>query len=285
MIRMFFAATLAVVACAGTAQAQTRVKAAREAAEWLFGRFGSKAGRSVPELAGRIEAVAARHGDDAILAIRKGGPSACGLIEAAGPDGAKAVRVLATHGELGASRVLSRPAAMQQFLQHGDDAATALVRHPGVAEPLVARAGAPAVKALAAVDPRNGRRLNMLLDGELAAAGRHPEVLGVVAKHGDRAVNFLWENKGALAAGAALTAFLANPEPFLDGTSKLAGTLSHGVVTPVVQETGRAVSNLIWGIVCLVAGLGAAGALVAVKKPGLVAAAVKAAAGLRRGGA
>ena len=176
------------------APAQLKAKAARETAEALFERFGAKAGRSVPELAGRIEGLAAKYGDDAIIAIRKGGPSACGLIEAAGPDGAKAVRVLAAHGEQGASRVLSQPTAMKQFLTYGDEAASVLVRHPGVAEPLVERSGAQAVKALGAVDARNGRRLAMLMDGELAQAGRHPELLGIVAKHGDRAVLFLCQN-------------------------------------------------------------------------------------------
>ena len=65
----------------------------------------------------------------------------------------------------------------------------------------------------------------MLLDGELAQAGRHPEVLGVIAKHGDGAADFLWRNKGTLAGGAALTAFLADPEPFLDGTPSPTGAV------------------------------------------------------------
>jgi hypothetical protein len=217
------------------AQAQGRAKAAREAAEALFERFGAKAGRSVPELASGIERAAARYGDDAIAAIRKGGPASLGLVEAAGADGAKAIRVLAVHGEQGASRVLARPAAMRQFLQYGDDAAAVLVRHPGVAEPLVERGGVQAVKALGSIEARSGRRVAMLLDGELAGnAARHPEVLGVVARYGERAVNFLWENKGKLAAGAALAAFLADPEPFLSGTRDIASVVGETVVKPVV---------------------------------------------------
>ncbi|QJW93239.1 hypothetical protein [Frigoriglobus tundricola] len=149
-----------IVAClwwAPAAHGQARARAAREAAEMLFEQFGAKAGRSVPELTARIEGIAARYGDDAIIAMRKGGPSALGLVEAAGADGARAVRVLAVHGEQGASRVLSRPTAMKQFLQYGDDAAWVLVRHPGVAEPLVERGGAQAVKALGAVDHDGSR--------------------------------------------------------------------------------------------------------------------------------
>ena len=114
---------VAVVCVPGTAVAQARARAAREAAEALVERFGAKAGRGVPELAGQIERVAAKHGDEAILVIRRAGPEAAALVEAAGTDGAKALRVLSVHGEQAATRVLARPTAMKQFLQHGDEAA------------------------------------------------------------------------------------------------------------------------------------------------------------------
>jgi hypothetical protein len=219
--------------CAPVAQAQVKAKAAKEVAELLFERFGAKVGSSVPELTARLEGLTARYGEEALLAARKGGPSALGLIEAAGADGAKAVRVLALHGELGASRVLSRPTAMKQFLQYGDEAAAVLVKHPGVAESLIERGGAQAISALGAVGPQNGRRLAMLMEGEFANAGRHPELLGIVARHGETAVNFLWQNKATLAGGAALATFLADPEPFLNGTRDIAAVLGENVVKPV----------------------------------------------------
>ena len=232
MFRLSGLGVMILFICPTAAHAQVKAKAAREAAEMLFERFGVKVGRSVPELTARIEGMAARYGDEAIVAMRKGGPSAFGLVEAAGADGAKAVRVLVAHGEQGASRVLSRPTAMKQYLRFGDDAANVLVRHPGVAEPLVERSGMQAVKALGSIDPRNGRRLAMLMDGELANAGRHPELLGVVAKHGGGAVNFLWQNKGTLAGGAALVVFLADPEPFLNGTRDIAAVAGESVIKP-----------------------------------------------------
>lgn len=217
------------------AAAQGRVAAAREAAEMLVQKFGARAGRGVPELATRIEGVAARYGDDAILAIRRGGPEAVALVEAAGPNGAKALRVLAAHGEAGAARVLSRPAANKLYLQYGDDAAAALVKHPGVAEPLIERGGTQAVKALQAVTPQNGRRLAMLTEGELASsAARHPEVMALVAKRGDAVTEFLWKNKAVLAGGAALTAFLADPEPFLNGTRDILSVAGETVAKPLI---------------------------------------------------
>jgi hypothetical protein len=225
-------------------QAQGKAKLAKEVAEGLFERFGAKVGRSVPELTARIEGLAARYGDEAILAARKGGPSAVGLMEAAGADGAKAVRVLSIYGEQGASRVLSRPTAMKQFLQHGEEAAGVLVKHPGVAESLVERGGMQAVKALSTVGPQNGRRLAMLMEGELANAAHHPALLEVVAKHGDTAVNFLWQNKATLAGGAALAAFLANPEPFLNGAS----VLGENVVKPVTGGIFNLLNTALIGI-------------------------------------
>jgi hypothetical protein len=238
---------LALVLCllyTPTVQAQGKAKLAKEVAEGLFERFGAKVGRSVPELTARIEGLAARYGDEAILAARKGGPSAIGLMEAAGADGAKAVRVLSIYGEQGASRVLSRPTAMKQFLQHGEEAAGVLVKHPGVAESLVERGGMQAVKALSTVGPQNGRRLAMLMEGELANAAHHPALLEVVAKHGDTAVNFLWQNKATLAGGAALAAFLANPEPFLNGAS----VLGENVVKPVTGGIFNLLNTALIGI-------------------------------------
>ena len=264
MNRFALTVAVALLACAGEARAQGRARAAGEAAELLIGRYGAKAGRSVPELAGRIEALAAKHGDEVFVVLKKSGAEACGLIEAAGPDGAKALRVLATHGEQGASRVLSRPTAMKQYLQHGDVCASALVRHPGVAEPLIERGGAQAVKALGAVEARNGRRLAMLLDGELAQVGRHPEVLGVVAKHGDRAVNFLWEHRATLAGAAALTAFLSDPEPYLNGLRDISAVAGESVVKPVV---GGVVTLATGGLVLL--GVLILGVTVLIHKHGL----------------
>ena len=78
--------------------------------------------------------------------MRRAGPETFALVDAAGVDGAKAVRVLARHGEEGATWVLKRPKAMSQMLRYGDEAADVLVKHPGIAEPLVERGGVSAVK-------------------------------------------------------------------------------------------------------------------------------------------
>jgi len=247
-------------------QAQGRVQAARAAAEFIVERFGRPAAREgIEVLARKIESVAARFGDEAIVAAQKVGPQFFKVVEEAGVNGGKAVRVMATHGEPGVAWVLSRPKGMQLLLQHGEEAAAVLVRHQGgIAEPIIEQFGGPAVKALQAVGPQGGRRLAMMLsEGELAKIGRTPELLGVVARYGDRAMEFVWTHRVVLASGAALGAFLANPEPFLNGVRDITQIAADSAIKPLFEVPGKvaleAASRINWdlfGIVFLVLGTG-----------------------------
>ena len=65
MNRILVVAVLCALMLAGEAHAQTRVRAVTETAEYLIGRYGAKAGRSVPELAGQIPVDNAFHPWDA----------------------------------------------------------------------------------------------------------------------------------------------------------------------------------------------------------------------------
>jgi len=257
MKKIYVSAVLLSLFSAPGVQAQGKVQLAREIAVELFERFGVRMARSVPELTARIESLTARYGEEALVAARRGGPSAISLMESAGANGAKAARVLAVHGEQGASRVLSRPTAMKQFLEHGEEAAGVLIRHPGVAEPLIERGGMQAVKALSTLGPQSGRRLTMMMEGELANAAHHRAILEVVARHGEKAVEFMWQHKAALAGGAALTVFLANPEPFLNGARDIASVVGENVVKPVASGlfTFLYIALVVVGIL-LLAGIG-----------------------------
>lgn len=80
----------------------------------------------------------------------------------------------------------------------------------------------------------------MLESGELARLGdRTPELMNVIAKYGNPACDLFWRNKGSifLAAGgtAALTAFLSNPEPFINGTKDLAAVMAEHVAAPLAE--------------------------------------------------
>lgn len=251
---------LALLVMAGSAWADAKSRAAKEAAEYVLQRFGRGAVREGTEvLARKIETAAARHGDDVFAAVRKVGPRALPLVEEAGAHGSQAVKVLARHGEAGAI-VVARPAAMKLIAKHGDEAASVLVKHAGgVGEPLVEQFGGAGVKALASTGSQGGRRLATLLaDGDLAKMGRTQELLEIIGKYGDRAADFVWKNKGSLAVGTTLAAFLANPEPFLNTANAATQVVAENTLKPLAQTPGVFAAEVAkgtnWTVVLLAVG-------------------------------
>jgi hypothetical protein len=261
------------------ARANLGSKVAQEATEFVLKKFGKKAlTEGAESFTQKISKAFLRHGDDVITAVKRVGPSALSLADEAGENAPKVFRLLSKHGDDAAVWVARRPAAMKLFSRYGDDAAEVLIKHKGLAEPVLEKLGAPAVNALGAVGPRGGRRLAMMAEGgELSAIGRTPELMQVISGRGDAAMDFIWRNKGPLAVGTTLTAFLAKPEAFIDGTNQLAGTVGESVVKPLVQETGRALSGLIWAVLVIIVGVPAAAVYLAMKNPKLAAEAAKAA--------
>jgi hypothetical protein len=261
-----------------TVRADVASKVAQEAAEFVLKKFGKKVLTEGTEtFAKKITASTLRHGDDVINAVRRVGPSALSLADDAGEQAPTILRLLSKHGDDAAVWVAKRPAGMKLLSKYGDDAAEVLIKHKGLAEPVLEQFGAPAVNALGAIGPRGGRRLAMMAEGgELATIGRTPELMQVIARRGDAAMDFIWRNKGALAVGTTLTTFLAKPEAFIDGGNQLAGTIGDAVVKPLVQETGRAISSLIWALLVLLVGVPAAVVVVAVKCPKLAVGIAKA---------
>ena len=75
----------------------------------------------------------------------------------------------------------------------------------------------------------------MIGDGAVKTGEQSAGLLDVVAKYGDKAMEFIWNNKGPLTVGAALSAFLHDPEPFIQGTKDLAVE----AVKPVGIEIAR----------------------------------------------
>jgi hypothetical protein len=224
-----------------SARAGVPGRAAREAAEAALRLLGREAEtEGTDALARKIEQLAMRHGDEVLTAAREGGPEAVRLIEAAGVHGEPAARVLAQHGPE-AARIVVRPALMELVERHGDDAVRALLRHPGLAEPVVGALGKPGARALAAIGPRNARRLAILVeDGALARSGRWGELLAVIERHGDVALSFVWRHKGALAVSTILAKFLAEPEVFLGGGRELIGGAAQEATQPIALVAGTA---------------------------------------------
>lgn len=223
----------AIVVAAGNvppARADGKSKAAGELARFVMRKFGAKAIAEGGEaLARRIATAATRHGDDVFHAVKRIGPRALSLADDAGKHAPQVMRFVARHGD-DAAAVMSKQS--MKLLSLGDDAGRALLRHKSVVVPMLETYGSSAARALATVTPQNGRRLVMLAK-TFDRVQQTKKVVEVVGKYGDRAVNFMWEHKGALAATAACTAFLADPEAFMSGARKLTDTVAKQVVVPV----------------------------------------------------
>jgi len=228
--------------------------AAREAADTVMQKFGREAAsEGVEKLAVRLESLATKYGDDALVAARRVGPRGVAAIESAGPQAALAARILSREGDRALSLV-DDASRLQLAAKYGDDATEALIRHQSVAKPLIETLDAPAAKALSQISSQNGVRLAILADtGELAKLGKTDALLEIVGRYGNRAMEFIWNNKGALAVTAGMTAFIADPEGFLNGTRHLAQVVGENVIAPSVGAVAEHVApHVNWTLVTLI---------------------------------
>jgi hypothetical protein len=184
------------------------------------------------QLVPRIERLLVANGEEAIPFVRKTGIKGIEALEKAGPRASDVLKLFSRHRDE-AIWIVAKSGRMAIFLKHGEPAASAMLRHGELAETLIERFEAPAARALNKLDGQNGRRLAMMAeDGDLARIGRTREVLDTVGEYGDRAMDFIWRNKGALTVATALTTFLADPKPIIAGAKDLTGE----VVTPIARS-------------------------------------------------
>ena len=268
-IHSFLALGILLLATSGqAAMAGVGAKAIGEAAEYVMKTFSREAAEQGAEsITRQITKIAAEYGDDGIVAVRKLGPRGMQLIEKAGKNGLDAVKLINRYGD-DAVWVISKPKGMAIFVTYGDDGAKALIRHKGIAEEVIEAHGTTGVRALNAVGTREARQIAMLQkDGVIKVGEQGDELLDVIARYGDKAMAFVWRNKGALAVTAGLGTFIANPEAYIDGGKEL---IVEGVSRPAT-EIGKEVARHTNWTVLGIAGIGALGALAAwrtwVRKP------------------
>lgn len=230
---------------------------AKESAEYVLRKFGKEAGeQSVSTLARKIKTFSSKYGDDAVTAVKKVGPKTFRYVEEAGDNGPQSIRLLARYGQ-DAVWIVEKKNRMAVFAKYGDDAAAAMMKQGQIAEPLLEAFGKPAAVLLKTVSTRNGRRLAIMADdGTLSKIGRTDELLSVLSGYGDRGMDFVWRNKGALAVASALAAFLANPEPFIEGATELAQVAGENVARPVMTEAAKQANwALLLPLAAVIAGL------------------------------
>ena len=203
---------------------------AREIAESIFEKFGRGAAeQTVEQVSEKVARALALHGDDVKPFLRNSGHDGLKALEAAGNKAPEVIKLYRRKGNE-AIWIISEPRRLTIFLKHGDSAADALIKHPGLAENLIDRYGSNAAGALTSVSRQNAQRLVRVADdGLLDASKRSSELLPMIRKYGDPAMDFVWKNKGALAVLSVLGTFLADPQAYLTGAKEL--------ITPISSVT------------------------------------------------
>ena len=233
--RTLVLALIAGMLLSGVAEAGAATSAVRETAEYILQKFGrGAAGQTVEEVSESTARAMARYGDGVTPLVRATGHRGFAALEQAGEQADEVIRLYARKGDE-AVWVISEPKKLAIFLKHGDSAADALIKHPGIADDLVGQFGDEAVVALNGVSKRSAQRMAMAAEeGVFAATPRSAELLSVVRRYGDEAMDFIWRNKGALTVATVLGTFLAEPEAYISGAKQL---LVDPVLAPIAQTT------------------------------------------------
>jgi hypothetical protein len=174
---------IAALAWSSAARADLKTKAVRSVAQVVARRLGKDAAKEgAVSLSTRIETLAGRHGEEVLIAVDKVGPAAIRMLEQAGEHAPQAAKLLARYGDEGIALVC-RPRPLALIARYGDEAAQVMLKHTGIAEPLLEAYGQPAFRALQSQGGRQGRSLARLWEqGGLRAHDRTEELLAVVGR-------------------------------------------------------------------------------------------------------
>ena len=217
--------------------------AIRETSEFILKKFGKGvAGETAEQIASKTTKVLAKHGDECLPLLRRSGHAGFQALEEAGEQAPDVIKLFAKRGDE-AVWIISQPKKLTIFLKHGDTAAEALLKHPGIADDLIQKYGINAGGALTRVSRTQAQRLSMMAaDGTLDAMPQTTELLAVIRKYGDEAMEFVWKNKGSLAVATVLATFLSDPESYISGAKQL-------IVDPFLEPIAK---NTNWTLIILV---------------------------------
>jgi hypothetical protein len=234
-------------ACAGV-----KTAAIRETAEFALKKSGLEISeKALESTSSRITKLVANYGDDTISVARRNGLEAIARIEKAGPRGKQVMDLFIRHGDH-AMFLTANQKRLNLVLHFGDDAASAIAKHGEIVEPLVSSFGQAGASAAKSLSGRQARRLaTMMTDGPFRDSSSAKKLLQIIGQYGDRAMEFIWKNKGALCVAGGLTAFIRNPEPFISGAVTLSGTVSRHV-TQTIGESFVKLATCTNGLILLV---------------------------------
>ncbi len=222
----------------------------RETAEFIMTKFGKgAAGRTVDEVTEATIKAISKHGEDALPLLRKTGHAGFTALQEAGEKAPDVIKLYARRGDE-AIWIISERKKLAIFIKHGDSAADALLKHPGISDNLIGKYGSNAAGALNNISRQSAQRLSMISDdGLLATTKQNSGLLSVIRQYGDEAMDFIWINKGALATTAVLTTFLADPQAYISGAKEL---IIDPIAAPIVNSVNW---TLIIGVALLIVSL------------------------------
>ena len=92
--------------------------------------------------------------------------------------------------------------------------------------------------------------------GVLKRHGKSQELLDIIARYGGRGMDFIWRHKGVLATATVLTAFIANPDPYINGAVKLVETVgddvTEGVTRPLAEGAAEVSRQTNWTLLGII---------------------------------
>jgi hypothetical protein len=194
-------------------------KSVEEAWEFIAKKFfreiAEEGGEKILQM--KFKSLAAKYGDEAILAIRKVGPKGIDLVERYGDD---ALRQLNKHGDE-ALFLLQRSGdeVIPLVKQFGDDAVVACIKHPGVGKNFIKEFGKDGINIANQISTDSVIKLLKNAD-KIKKSGKAEEIFKIILKYGDKAVTHIDKHKLLYLGGYALSEFLENPEKYLDAASK-----------------------------------------------------------------
>lgn len=231
-------------------------KLAREIAGELAEQTGRKASREFIETTSvQLEKIASKCGNEALDVIEKNGLAAFRVFQAAGDDaGPYLVNAIRAYGD-DAIRIAQTTAGRTVLRSGSETAIRAVARHTDATIPLIRQYGDNCARALTQISPANGRRLIQMVDEESLKSGDFQSLMGTIEKYGDKAMDFIWRHRKVLTSATLLTAFVNDPEPYLNGIKQLA-EVAASPMKQFFKEAAESINWNLWvGIVILMGGL------------------------------
>ncbi len=219
---MRFFICILILCCYYTSAQAASGLALKEIAKRIFKTAPKSAGLTMRKINQQLVRLSTRYGDDGVKLASISGYKGLKVITNASDDvGRKLVGVFRRMGAR-AVPVINNKTSRALFLQYGDNAANAIIRHPGLAEQIIVKYGSKGASLVKGLGDQGAYRLTKLFVRNKALVKNGEKYIDVVQRYGSKALNFIWDHKGALAVASIGATFLNNPEPYINGTVKLA---------------------------------------------------------------